>query len=89
MFCQLPRDAAGKRTQRHARLADLRIDTVFGDYPLNAVRREHVSDWVGRMVRTRYMPNVSNKRSTCGDTPTRGFGGAGDGNRTRVASLED
>ena len=49
MFCQLPRDAAGKRTQRHARLADLRIDTVFGDYPINAVRRGYVSDWVGRM----------------------------------------
>jgi hypothetical protein len=40
-------------------------------------------------VRTRYLPNVSNKRSTCGDTLTRGIGGAGDGNRTRVASLED
>jgi hypothetical protein len=22
---------------------------VFGDYPINAVRREHVSDWLGRM----------------------------------------
>jgi integrase len=27
----------------------LRIDAVFGDYPVNAIRREHVSDWVGRM----------------------------------------
>jgi hypothetical protein len=49
MCCQLPRDAAGKRTQRHARLAHLRIDAVFGDYSINAVRREHVSDGVGRM----------------------------------------
>ncbi len=44
-----PTPASGQRTKRHARLVELRIDTVFGDYPMNAIRREHVSDWLGRM----------------------------------------
>jgi len=58
-------DAACFANSRGTRPASAR-NTVFGDYPINAVRRERVSDWVGRMVRTRDMPNVSNKRSTCG-----------------------
>lgn len=44
-----PTPTAGQRTKSHARLEDTRIDTVFGDYPINAIRRDHVSDWVGRM----------------------------------------
>jgi integrase len=33
----------------HKRLADLRIDNTFGDYPLNAITRDDISKWVARM----------------------------------------
>jgi hypothetical protein len=33
----------------HKRLADLRIDAVFGGYPNNAITREDISGWVARM----------------------------------------
>lgn len=35
--------------KRHKRLAGLRIDAVFGEYPLNKITRDHISDWVSRM----------------------------------------
>lgn len=36
--------------KRHNRLADLRIDSVFGGYPVNRIRREDVQKWVQRMI---------------------------------------
>jgi integrase len=35
--------------KRHKRLAHLSIDPVFGGYPLNAITREQISEWVQRM----------------------------------------
>jgi integrase len=35
--------------KRHTRLAVLRIDKVFGGYPLNRITREQISEWVERM----------------------------------------
>jgi integrase len=35
--------------KRHKRLADLRIDNTFGDYPINAITRDDISQWVARM----------------------------------------
>lgn len=35
--------------KRHKRLAGLRIDAVFGEYPLNKITRDQISDWVSRM----------------------------------------
>lgn len=42
-------DRDAYRAKRHRRLADLRIDAVFGEYPLNAITREYISAWVARM----------------------------------------
>lgn len=36
--------------QRHARLSGLRIDDVFGGYPVNAITRDQISAWVTRMM---------------------------------------
>jgi integrase len=36
-------------SKRHKRLAELRIDAVFGGYPLNCITREQISEWVQRM----------------------------------------
>lgn len=41
--------APNNGSKRHKRLETLRIDAVFGGYPLNTIRREHISDWVQRM----------------------------------------
>jgi integrase len=35
--------------KRHKRLANLRIDNTFGDYPVNAIRRADISEWIARM----------------------------------------
>lgn len=35
--------------KRHKPLADLRIDTVFGGYPINAITRDDIREWVARM----------------------------------------
>ncbi|KUI41816.1 integrase [Mycobacterium sp. GA-1199] len=35
--------------KRHARLNGLRIDEAFGGYPVNAITREQISQWVQRM----------------------------------------
>ncbi|WP_074340970.1 N-terminal phage integrase SAM-like domain-containing protein [Mycobacteroides abscessus] len=35
--------------KRHKRLVSLRIDNAFGDYPINAITRDDISDWVARM----------------------------------------
>lgn len=35
--------------KRHKPLADLRIDAVFGSYPINAITRDQIRDWVARM----------------------------------------
>lgn len=32
--------------KRHKRLVSLRIDNAFGDYPINAITRDDISDWV-------------------------------------------
>jgi integrase len=40
---------AEKTVQRHKRLANLRIDAVFGDYPINRITRDYIRDWVARM----------------------------------------
>ena len=37
--------------KRHKPLADLRIDAVFGGYPLNKITREDISEWVARLRR--------------------------------------
>jgi len=44
-----PTPTTGQTAKRHKRLADIRIDTVFGDYPINAIRDEHILAWVQRM----------------------------------------
>jgi integrase len=36
----------------------LGIDTVFGGYPLNAIKREHISDWVQRLVAAGKKPST-------------------------------
>ncbi|MBY0290143.1 MAG: hypothetical protein K2X52_23815 [Mycobacteriaceae bacterium] len=40
----------GTTAKRHKRLAHLRIDNVFGGYPVNAIRREQIQHWVSRMT---------------------------------------
>jgi hypothetical protein len=35
--------------KRHKPLADLRIDAVFGGYPINAITRDQIRDWIARM----------------------------------------
>ncbi len=35
--------------KRHKRLADLRIDAVFGGYPINAITRDDIRKWIARM----------------------------------------
>ena len=35
--------------KRHKPLADLRIDAVFGGYPINAITRDDIRKWVARM----------------------------------------
>ncbi|NOQ62532.1 tyrosine-type recombinase/integrase [Mycolicibacterium fortuitum] len=42
-------DGPAATVKRHKRLAGLRIDAVFGEYPLNKITRDHISDWVSRM----------------------------------------
>src|SRR3954463_13230312 len=44
-----PTPAIGTTAKQHERLADLRIDAVFGGYPLNSITREDISAWVARM----------------------------------------
>ncbi len=42
-------DGPAATVKRHKRLAGLRIDAVFGDYPINKITRDQISDWVARM----------------------------------------
>ncbi|MGV9800191.1 tyrosine-type recombinase/integrase [Mycobacterium sp. NPDC003449] len=35
--------------KRHKRLANLRIDNTFGEYPINKITRDQISEWVARM----------------------------------------
>ena len=35
--------------KRHKPLADLRIDAVFGGYPINAITRDDIRKWIARM----------------------------------------
>jgi integrase len=44
--------------KRHKRLADLRIDNTFGDYPINAIKRDDISDWVARMLKAGKRPST-------------------------------
>jgi len=48
-------DATAKR---HGPLTELRIDAVFGGYPINAIRREQISDWVARMIAAGKRPST-------------------------------
>ena len=41
-----PTASTGKTAQRHKRLGDLRIDAVFGGYPINAITRDQIRQWV-------------------------------------------
>lgn len=45
--------------KRHKALRDLRIDTVFGGYPVNAITREQISQWVGRMQKAGKSPSAT------------------------------
>jgi integrase len=42
--------------KRHKRLANLRIDNTFGDYPINAIRRDDISQWVAAMSKAGKKP---------------------------------
>lgn len=42
-------DSPAATVKRHKRLAGLRIDNTFGEYPLNKITREQISEWVARM----------------------------------------
>jgi integrase len=44
--------------KRHKRLAKLRIDNNFGDYPINAIRRDDISDWIARMLAAGKKPST-------------------------------
>jgi integrase len=50
--------SAGQRAKRYAKLRDLRIDTVFGDYPLNAITRDDISQWVAAMAKAGKRPST-------------------------------
>ena len=56
------RDALAPTTaatrKRHQRLANLRIDDVFGSWPVNRISREQVQDWVNRMVAAGKAPST-------------------------------
>jgi hypothetical protein len=41
--------SVGKTANRHKRLADLRIDTTFGGWPINAITRDQYGEWIARM----------------------------------------
>jgi integrase len=49
---------AERTVKRHKRLADLRIDNTFGDYPINAIERDDISDWVARMLAAGKKPST-------------------------------
>ncbi len=44
-----PTPLAGRTAKRHKKLVDLRIDTVFGGYPINAITRDQIRVWIARM----------------------------------------
>ncbi|ULN33405.1 site-specific integrase [Mycolicibacterium smegmatis] len=44
--------------KRHKRLAILRIDNTFGDYPINAIRCDDISRWVMRMIKAGKKPST-------------------------------
>lgn len=51
-------DGSSATVKRHKRLAGLRIDAVFGDYPLNKITREQISEWVARMTAAGKAPST-------------------------------
>ena len=53
-----PTPATGTTATRHKPLADLRIDAVFGGYPLNAITRDDISAWVARMSKAGKRPST-------------------------------
>jgi integrase len=53
-----PTPTDGPVAKRHKRLADLRIDDVFGGLPLNAVTRDDISNWVARMGKAGKRPGT-------------------------------
>jgi integrase len=55
-----PTPATGLARTRHKALADLRIDTVFGGYPLNEIAREDIQAWVTRMKQSKKPSTVRN-----------------------------
>ena len=46
------------KVKRHKRLADLRIDAVFGDAQLDFITRAYISTWVARMVEAGKKPST-------------------------------
>lgn len=44
--------------QRSSATAELRIDATFGDYPLNAITRDYISQWVERQTRAGKAPST-------------------------------
>lgn len=62
-----PTPQTGQRAKRHARLRDLRIDTVFGDCPLNAITHDDISQWVAAMTKAgKNPPRFATPTSWCG-----------------------
>jgi integrase len=53
-----PTPATGTTAKRHKPLADIRIDAVFGGYPLNAITRDDISNWVARMSKAGKRPST-------------------------------
>lgn len=51
-----PKD--GPVAKRHMRLENLRIDDVFGGLPLNAIARDDITEWVGRMGKAGKKPST-------------------------------
>lgn len=51
-----PTTAATAR--RHKRIAGLRIDDVFGGYPINAIKRTEIVEWVARMQKAGKKPST-------------------------------
>jgi hypothetical protein len=43
---------------RHKPLAHLRIDNVFGGYPVNGIRRQHISEWIAAMIAAGKKPST-------------------------------
>ncbi|GAA11013.1 tyrosine-type recombinase/integrase [Gordonia alkanivorans] len=50
--------ALAPATERRGEMGALGIDAVFGGYPLNAIKRERISEWVDLLVRAGKKPST-------------------------------